>query len=177
MGPAEKKVVIALAVVLVALVGVLVLWRPSTKVAGGFGPGSSGSGPASAQSSPEACATTPGAGAEGVPTQEFGKKGARMEILALLPITHGCHVNTEAELKKAYQAHPNDIHLTIVDLFGPEGQRLAQENGGQRALVLINGKSSFTVGGRAVLLERQEGPTYVPSDIGAIVDQELKAKT
>jgi hypothetical protein len=177
MGPAEKKVVAALSVVLIALVAVLVLWKPATKVASPLGAGTMSSGPAGAQSSSGACATTPGAGAEGVPTQEFGKKGAKMEILALLPITHGCHVNTEAELKKAYQAHPNDIHLKIVDLFGAEGQKLAQENGGTRALVLINGKSSFTVGNREVVLERTEGPTYVPTDISAIVDQELKAKS
>ena len=96
------------------------------------------------------CSTTApkSGGAGGVPTKEYGKKGAKVEILALLPITHGCHVQTEAEVVKAQAAHPNDIHLKVVDLFGTEGQQLAQQNGGQRALVLINGKSSFELNGK-----------------------------
>jgi hypothetical protein len=178
MGPAEKKVVVALSVVLVALIGVLVLWKPATKVAAPMGPGSMGSersGPA-AESSSGACATTPGASAEGVPTQEFGKKGAKVEIVAMLPITHHCHDNTEATLKEAYKKYPNDVHLTIMDLFGKDGQAAVQQYGGQRALVVINGKSTFTLGGRQVALERTEGQSYQVSDIIPIVDQELKAK-
>ncbi len=178
MGPAEKKVVVALSVVLIALVGVLVLWKPATNVASPMAPGAKGAGMAStAGSDSAACATTSGGGAEGVPTQEFGKKGAKMEIVAMLPITHHCHDSTEATLKEAYKKHPSDIHLTIMDLFGKDGQAAVQQYGGQRALVVIDGKSSFTLDGRQVALEKTEGGSYQVSDIIPIIEQELKGKT
>ena len=145
--------------------------------AGPGGPGGMQAAQAGGAGADASCATgaTGGSGAAGAPRQEFGKKGARVEVLALLPITHGCHVTTEAELKKAYKAHPDEIHLTIVDLFGPEGQKLANENGGQRALVLVNGKSQFKVGRRQGSFERQEGDAYQTSDIVPVVEQAVKA--
>jgi len=140
-----------------------------------------GSGPAPppavtpAANAGAACAA--GSGDKGVPTQEFGKAGAKVEILALLPITHGCHVRTEAELKKAYQAHPNDIHLTIVDLFGPEASKYLPKVGGWgRAVVSINGKTTFQYNGRTVSIEKPEGGTYQVTDIGPIIEGEIAAK-
>ncbi len=120
------------------------------------------------------CAPT--SGAQGVPTQEFGKAGAKLEITALLPITHGCHVRTEAELKRAYQLHPNDIHLTIVDLFGPDSQKYQPKvPGGMRACVGINGKNTFQYAGRTVSIEKPEGGEYQVSDIVPIIENEIQA--
>ncbi len=123
-----------------------------------------------------AAACAPSGPSRGVATQEFGKKGAKLEIVAALPITHGCHVRTEAELKKAYEKHPEGVHLTIYDLFGTDGQKFVAENGGQRAVVFINGKTSFDLGGRKITFEKMEDMLYRPADIVPTVDQELSAK-
>lgn len=174
MGSGEKKVVAVLAVVLVGLIVAYFKFQPQPGAPAtpmmGRGTGMPG---ASSGASGAACATS-GSTGEGVPTQEFGKKGAKLEIVAALPITHGCHVQTEAELKKAYQKHKDQIHLTIYDLFGPEGQAYVAKHGGQRAVVFINGASSFTLGGKKLVLEKLEGGTYQPSQILPIIEQELK---
>jgi len=128
-----------------------------------------------AASGPTNCA--PSGPSRGVATQEFGKPGAKVEIIALLPITHGCHVRTEAEVKKAYEQHPNEVHAIIADLFGSDAPAyLPKVGGGTRAVVSINGKTSFEVNGRRVMLERQENGAYRPDDIGPAVEQELAAK-
>jgi hypothetical protein len=86
-------------------------------------------------------------------------------------------VQTEAELKQAQQRHPDGIHLTIADLFGSDSPKyLQQVGGGRRAVVSINGKTSFALDGRSVQLERMEGGAYRPSDIGPIIENELAAK-
>jgi hypothetical protein len=158
---------------------VILAFRPKMP-AGRTGPPMAGfpgamTGPrAAAPAGPAACA--PSGSGQGVATQEFGQKGAKVEIVAALPITHRCHVRTEAELKKAFEAHPKDIHLIIYDLFGPEGQQFVAQHGGQRAVVFVNGKTSFDLGGRKVALEMQEGGRYRPDDIVPIVEQEIGAK-
>jgi hypothetical protein len=192
MGPGEKKVAIALVVVLAALVAVYVLvpnlgvkpsdmpMGPGMAAArgGGQGPGAAGakaSGAKGAATQDAGCATG-GGGGNYVKTQEFGKAGAKLEIIALLPITHGCHTATEGELKKIQQKHPDQIHLTIVDLFGPDAAKYKEKvGGGTRTLVAINGKTSFTLDGRSVQLERQEGMSYKPADLEPLVEQQLKA--
>jgi hypothetical protein len=123
---------------------------------------------------PAACA--PSSGGSGVATQEFGKAGAKVEILSLLPITHGCHARTEAELKKAQAAHPSDIHLVIVDLFGSEAPKYLSKVGNQqRPVVSINGNTSFTLNGKRVVFEYQEDRLYAPSDLAPAIEQALKA--
>jgi len=87
MSAGEKKVAALLAIVLVVMVGAYIVTGRSSAGPGGM---LAGAGSASGQ----ACAPTPGGGAEGVPTQEFGEAGAKLEIVAALPITHGCHVQT-----------------------------------------------------------------------------------
>jgi hypothetical protein len=130
---------------------------------------------APATSGPAACAPS-ASGAEGVATQEFGKAGAKVEILALLPITHGCHVRTEAELKKAQAAHPNDVHLTIVDLFGSDAPKYLPKVGNQtRAVVSINGKTSYSLNGKQVRFEFVEDRFYAPSDLVPVIEELLKA--
>ncbi len=171
MSSAEKKVAYALVIVLVVMVvAYFATGKSEVPAADADSLQLASSG---GMAGTEVCAPTSGVGPEGVPTQEFGKEGATLEIVAALPITHGCHVETEAELKKAHEEHPGDIHLIIYDLFGREGQEFVAQNGGQRALVFINGKSSFQLDGRNVKLEVREGGTYVPSDIIPIVEQEL----
>jgi len=169
MSAGEKKVAALLAIVLVVMVGAYVVTGRSSA-----GPGATPAQAAGAAGG-QVCAPMPGAPGEGVPTQEFGKAGAKLEIVAALPITHGCHVQTEAELKKAYEKHSEDIHLVIYDLFGREGQEFVRQNGGMRAVVFINGQSSFKLNGKSVKLEVIEGGSYVPSDIVPVIEQELRA--
>jgi len=173
MSAGEKKVAALLAIVLVVMLGAYFVTGRSS--AGPGGTLAQAGGAAGGATGGQACAPTPGAAGGGVPTQEFGKAGAKLEIVAALPITHGCHVETEAELKKAYEKSPEGIHLIIYDLFGNEGQEFVKQNGGQRAVVFINGESSFELNGKSVKLEVREGGSYVPSDIVPIIDQELKA--
>jgi hypothetical protein len=194
MSSGEKKVAAVLVVVLVAMVvAYFAVYAKTGRETAATQPGPAvANAPAGHAAAPASQAATPaghapaptgasgaagcaptGASGASVATQEFGKKGAKLEIVAALPITHGCHVQTEAELKKAYEKHPSDIHLVIYDLFGPEGQKFVAEHGGQRAVVLINGKSSFKLNGKDVKLEVMEGCTYVPADILPIVEQEL----
>ena len=123
---------------------------------------------------PAACA--PSSGGAGVATQEFGKAGAKVEILSLLPITHGCHARTEAELKKAQAAHPGDIHLVIVDLFGSEASKYLSKVGNkQRPVVSINGNTRFTLNGKRVVFEYQEDRLYAPSALAPAIEEALKA--
>ena len=169
-----------LAVVLVVLIGVYVIQQrktptyvtPPTTMAPGGGPNAT----PGQQSSGPGCASPAGASAASVPTQEFGKKGAKVEIVAALPITHGCHVQTEAELKKAYKAHPKDVHLVIYDLFGKDGQAYVKKKGGTRAVIFIDGKSTFKHAGKVITLEKQENDSYHPGDIGPIVSECVKQK-
>jgi len=172
MGSGEKKIVAVLVVVLIGLVVAYVAFPPKSRT-----PGAGMTGrpmQAAGGASDASCATGTSSGGAGVATQEFGKKGAKLEIVAALPITHGCHVETEAELKGAYNRHEGDIHLTIYDLFGPEGQAYAAQHGGKRAVVFINGESAFELNGKRVVLEKMENQTYRPSDIGPIIEQVLK---
>jgi len=190
MGAGEKKVAIALVVVLVALVAAYVLLpnfgKPPNEMAQMMPPGmaqaagnSGGKGmaqPAGAKGGTSGAACATGGGEASAKTQEFGKPGARLEIIALLPITHGCHTTTEAELKKIQQKHPNDIHLVIADLFGPDAPKYQQKiGGGQRMLVAINGKTQFELNGKQLVLERQEGMSYKPADLEPLVEQQLKS--
>jgi hypothetical protein len=184
MSSAEKKVAAVLVVLLIAMLAVYVSTSPKPQPPNMVGPGQmrpagqtagQAGTPAGAGGDAESAACVTGGG-DSVATQEFGKKGAKMEIVALLPITHGCHVNTEAELEKAYKKHPDDIHLTIVDFFGPDAPKYQEKVGAGRALVSINGKTSFKLKGKTVTLERQENMSYRPADIVPIIEQELKAK-
>jgi len=191
MSPGEKKVAALLVVVLVAMIAVYFSTMPkplpegpSTMMPGmnmaqrgpaPAGPGGARMGPAAAGTQPSTASSCgPSAGGGGAAaTQEFGKAGAKLEIIALLPVAHGCHVATEGELKKAYQSHPNDIHLTIVDLMGPEAAKYQQKLGVRWTVVSINGKSSFDRNGRKVALEKIENGSYAPGDIVPIIEAEL----
>jgi len=174
MSSGEKKIAIVLVAILVVLVAAYAVTGRSAKTEPNDYMAQMPAMPTSAGGAGSAvCAPMADPPAGGVPTQEFGAEGAKVEIVAALPITHGCHVQTEAELKKAYEKHPDDVHLVIYDLFGKEGQEYVRAHGGQRAVVFIDGASSFQLEGRAVKLEFLEGGSYVPADIVPIVEAEL----
>ena len=175
MGSGEKKIVAVLVVVLVGLAVAYLKTQPKTgEVRVVDRMAAMGTPTATSGSSDASCATGSSSGGAGVATQEFGKKGAKLEIVAALPITHGCHVQTEAELKKAYEQHKGDIHLTIYDLFGTDGQAFVAKHGGARAVIFINDKTSFELGGQPVVFERQENQGYQPAQIVPVIEQELK---
>jgi hypothetical protein len=162
MPSGEKKVAAILGLILVALVTLYLTTKPKA--------GESSLGPQLA-GGPD-CAPAGGGGA--AETQVLGKPGAKLEIIAVLPISHGCHAATEAELKKAYEAHPDDIYLTIVDLMGPDAAQYREKVGVAWTVVSINGQSTFQLNGRSITIEQMEHRTYRPSDILPIVDAELE---
>jgi len=171
MGSGEKKVVGVLMVVLVGLVVAYVAFPPKSgaPAAGMTGrPMQAGGGASDAS-----CATGPSGGPY-AKTQEMGKPGAKLEIIAVLPVAHGCHATTEAELQKAYKAHPNDIHLTIVDAQGPDAAKYQGKVKVPWTVVSINGESAFDFQGKRVVLEKQENMSYQPSQVVPIIEQVLK---
>jgi hypothetical protein len=182
MSSGEKKIAVVLVVVLVAMVGVYFATAPKAAKPAAAVPmmamqGAPMGGPSAAQSTSggAACATGPSGGGA-AKTQEFGKPGAKLEVVAIIPVAHGCHANSEATLKKAYQQHPKDIHLTIVDLNGPDAAKYRSKAGGvQWTVIAINGKYQFDLDGRRVALERAEGQSYRPADLIPIIEQQLKA--
>ena len=162
MGSSEKKVAVLLAIVLVGMIGGYLLTQPEAGSAVGEGGDVVDAG----------CA--PAVGGPAAELQEFGQEGAKVEIIAVLPISVGCHAATEAELKKAYEAHPDDIHLTIVDMASPEAADYRSRVGVGWTVVSINGSSTFELDGRSVTLQQMENGTYRTSDIAPIIEDELR---
>ena len=163
MGSGEKKVAILLVVVLVGMIGWYLITQPKAGSAVGEG----------GDALETACAPPAGGGAS-AELQEFGQEGAPIEIIAVLPISVGCHASTEAELKKAYEAHPDDIRLTIVDMASPKAADYRSRVGVGWTVVSINGSSTFDLDGRRVKLEQMENGTYRPADIVPIIETELE---
>jgi len=60
-----------------------------------------------------------------------------------------------------------------VDAQGPEAAKYQTKVKVPWTVVSINGKSSFDLGGKKVTLEKQEGMTYEPSDLGPVIEQVL----
>jgi hypothetical protein len=153
MGSGEKKVAALLAVVLVALVAVYFTQKGKPQAQGW--PGMAG-----------------GAGQFGG-LQEFGEPGAAVEITALVPVVNPCHANTLAALKEAYDAHPDDIHMTVIDFFGAHAGGWKQKLGVTCATITINGEKTFEVGGRTVTFHQVEGGSYKPEDLRPAIEAEL----
>jgi len=156
MSAGEKKIAVVLVVVLVGLIGAYFAIQPKASEMGG-GPGAGA-----------------GAGSPANQVQELGSPGAKLQITALVPVAEGCHTATIQALKEAYQKHPKDIYLKIVEFKGPAGQQYKTQLGVTCATVAINGKYSFDLNGRTVTFQKAEGGTYQPADILAVIDQELK---
>jgi hypothetical protein len=168
MSSVEKKVALALVVVLAVMVVAYVATGKSEAPAGG----PHDHQVAAAAGGDAGCAPVPGGGGTAA-TQEYGEPGAKLDIIAVLPVMKGCHAQTEAELKKAYEAHPDDIHLRIVELMGAEAAKYQAEVKVNWTVVSINGRSSFELDGRQVVLQKQENGSYRPSDVAPIIEAEL----
>src|SRR4030042_1352641 len=119
MSAGEKKVAALLAIVLVVMVGAyIVTGRPSagqmTLPGGMQGPGGGAMGP----------------GGGGFPDVEaMGPEDAKVKIVGFVPIVNPCHASTVAALKEVYEAHPDDIHLTLIDFRGPDSTEWKQTLG------------------------------------------------
>jgi hypothetical protein len=171
MSSGEKKVVVVMIVILVVLVAAYAVTGRSVSTDMEDYMAQMPSMPVGAPGADPSCA--PGDAGTVGETQEYGQAGAKLEIIAVLPIAKGCHATTEQELKKAYEAHPDDIHLTIVDLMGPDASEYQEKVKVSWTVVNINGSSQFELDGRNVRLEQAENNMYRPSDIVPIVEAEL----
>ncbi len=153
MSSGEKKIAVVLVVVLAALVAAYFVMGPKTAP---MGPG----GQAGA------------AGSLGQ-TETMGPEDAKVKIVGLVPTVNPCHAATVAALKKVYEQHPEDIHLTLIDFLGPASGEWRQKLGVSCATVEINGEYSFELDGRRVVFQQAEGGTYRPSDLKTVVEAEL----
>jgi hypothetical protein len=104
----------------------------------------------------------------------MGPEDAALKIVALVPTVKGCHDATVAALKQVYEAHPDDIHLTLADFFGADTNMWKTKLGVTCATVEINGEWTFGLEGRQVTFQKAEGGTYVPSDLGPVIEAELE---
>ncbi len=160
MGPGEKKIAAVLVVVLIALVAVYIGTQPGGRARGAaMGPAGPGAPPA-------------GGGGGGV--EELGSPGAKVEIIALVPVANPCHAATIAELRKAYKRYPDDIHLRIIEFMGPESTTWRNQLGVTCATVAINGEWSFDLDGRRVVFQKMEGGTYTPADLGRVIEAKIR---
>ena len=178
MSSSEKKIAAILVVVLVAMVGVYFVTGNRAQSAPAPGQvaqaGQAAKAGQASAASGASCAPTSG-GQQFAKTEELGKPGAKLDIVAIVPVAHGCHATSVAELKKAYEAHPNDIHLTIVDAWGPDAKKYQSKAGGVTwTVIAINGQSEFELNGKRLQLQRQEGMSYSPTDLVPLIEDELK---
>jgi len=166
MSAGEKKVAALLAIVLVVMVGAYVVTGRSS--AGQMMPPGGMQGRGGGMMGP---------GGGGFPEIEaMGPEDAKVKIVGLVPIVNPCHAATVAALKEVYEAHPDDIHLTLIDFMGPDSSEWKQKLGVTCATVEINGKYTFNLEGRTVTFQQNEGRMYQPTDLKTVVEGEL-AKT
>jgi hypothetical protein len=162
MSAGEKKVAALLAIVLVVMVGAYIVT------------GRSSAGPAGAGAVGQAGGMQ-GPGGGGFPeVTAMGPEDAKVKIVGMVPIMNPCHAATVAALKDVYEAHPDDIHLTLIDFMGPDSMEWKQKLGGVTcATVTINGKYTFDLEGRTVTFQKMEGGSYKPTDLKTVVEGEL----
>ena len=169
MSAGEKRVAVLLAIVLVVMVGAYMVT------------GRSSAGPEETSAQPWGMPGGGGGmmGPGGVEFPEvavMGPEDAKVKIVGMVPIVNPCHAATVAALKEMYEAHPDDIHLTLIDFQGPDSWEWKQKLGVTCATVEINGQYTFNLEGRTVTFQKQEGMTYQPTDLKTVVEGEL-AKT
>lgn len=164
MSSGEKKIAAILVVVLIAAIGAYFALgsrmetgqvTASPNMAGAGGPGD-------------------GRGGGYAETSSLGSEDAKVKIIALVPIANPCHAATVSALKEVYEAHPNDIHLTLIDFQGPHAAEWRQKLRVTCATVDINGQYTFDLDGRNVTFQKQEGGTYQPADLRTVVEAELE---
>ncbi len=158
MSSTEKKIAAVLVVALVALVVVYFTIGSGSEGRAGPAMPSGGMG---------------GTGAGFPEVEAMGPEDAKVKIVALVPIVNPCHAATVAALKKVYEDNPEDIHLTLIDFFGPDSGEWKQNLGVSCATVEINGQRTFDLKGRTVTFQKQEGMTYQPTDLHTVIEGEL----
>ena len=169
MSAGEKKVAVLLAIVLVVMVGAYMVTGRSSA-----GPGATAALPGGMQRDGGGMM---GPGGGGFPeVAVMGPEDAKVKIVGMVPIVNPCHAATVAALKEMYEAHPDDIHLTLIDFQGPDSGEWKQKLGVTCATVEINGQYTFNLEGRTVTFQKKEGMTYQPTDLKTVVEGEL-AKT
>ena len=157
MSSTEKKIAATLVVVLIGLIAVYFTMGSGTGGSGGIaGPGMAGG---------------PGGGFPEVAA--MGPEDAKLKIVALVPIVNPCHAATVATLKEVYEDNPEDIHLTLIDFFGPDSMEWKQKMRVTCATVEINGQRTFDLKGRTVTFQQMEGAMYKPTDLKTVVEDEL----
>jgi hypothetical protein len=161
MSSGEKKIAVVLVVILIAMVGAYFALGSKLDTAQMPGPaGMAGGG---------------GAGGGAAETSSVGPEDAKVKITALVPIVNPCHAATVAALKEVQAAHPNDIHLTLIDFLGPDSNEWRQKLGVTCATVNINGQYTFNLEGRTVTFQQQEGGSYRPADLRPVIEDALKS--
>ena len=166
MSAGEKKVAALLAIVLVVMVGAYIVTGRSNA-----GPGAT---LAQAGGAAGGGGGTMGPGGGFPEVAVMGPEDAKVKIVGMVPIVNPCHAATVAALKEVYEAHPDDIHLTLIDFQGPDSEEWKQTLGGVTcATVAINGKYTFDLEGRTVTFQKKEGMTYQPTDLKTVVEGEL----
>jgi hypothetical protein len=110
-------------------------------------------------------------------SEEIGPKDAKVKIIAVVPIANPCHKATVAALREITKAHPEEVHLTLVDFHGPDAGKWMKEMDFHCATVFINGEYQFELDGRHVMLEQHEGVKYKPEDLEPIVEAEIAKAT
>ena len=157
MSSGEKKIAVVLVVILIAMVGVYFALGSKMDTAQMPGPAGMAGGGGAAESS------------------SVGPEDSKVKITALVPIVNPCHAATVAALKEVQAAHPNDIHLTLIDFLGPDSTEWKQKLGVTCATVNINGQYTFNLEGRTVTFQQQEGGSYRPADLRPVIEDALKS--
>jgi hypothetical protein len=171
MSSGEKKIAVVLVVILIAMVGAYFALGSKIDSAQMPGPpGMAGPGAPGGMMGPGGMA---GQGGAAPATTIVGPEGAKVEIIALVPIAEGCHASTINALQQVYEEHPDDIRMTLIEFKGPEAPQWREKLGVTCATVSINGQYSFNLEGREVIFQKQEGGTYRPADLKAVVEAEL----
>jgi hypothetical protein len=173
MSSGEKKIAVVLVLILIGMIGAYFALGSKMDTAQMPGPpGLAGRGGPGGAGGPGAM----GGGAPGgfPETTTMGPEGAKVKITALVPIANPCHAATVAALREVYSAHPNDIHLTLIDFEGPDSGQWRQKLGVTCATVDINGQYTFNLDGRTVTFQKKEGMSYTPADLKPVIEDALK---
>jgi len=106
-------------------------------------------------------------------SEEIGPENARVKIIAVVPIANPCHKATVAALRDVAKAHPEEVHLSLIDFHGPEAGKWMDELGFHCATIYVNGEHTFQLDGRQVVFEQKEGLKYKPEDLKPVVEAAL----
>jgi hypothetical protein len=171
MSSGEKRIAVVLVVILIGMVGAY--FAVGSKMDTAQMPGPPGMGGAGGPGGMMGAGGMAGQGGAAAATTTVGPEGAKVEIIALVPIANPCHAATVSVLKQLSSAYPNDVRLTLIEFMGPDSAEWRQKLGVTCATVSINGQYTFNLEGRTVIFQQQEGGTYRPVDLKTVVEAEL----